>query len=166
MTDVVTEDGARVVLRPWTIEDVAALYDLASEPDVAENAGFPVHTDVEASRHVIQTILSAPECYAVVLRDSQTVIGCLQVFANGGRSVYEADAVEIGYWLGKSYWGRNLMSEAVGLLCRRCSQSGQFNCSKIVGKVKRGNVASRRVLEKKRFAIIKDAQWCEYILPV
>ena len=50
----------RLLLRPWEESDAEALYELAKDPDVGPAAGWNVHKDVEESREIIRTILSAP----------------------------------------------------------------------------------------------------------
>ena len=42
----------RLIFRRWTKEDAAALYALASDPEVGPHAGWPVHTSIEESRAV------------------------------------------------------------------------------------------------------------------
>lgn len=46
----------RLIFRRWTKEDAAALYALASDPEVGPHAGWPVHTSIEESRAVIKNI--------------------------------------------------------------------------------------------------------------
>lgn len=65
----------RLILRPWTEEDAASLYKYAQDPKIGPIAGWPPHTSVENSREVIRDILSAPETYAVVLKETNEPIG-------------------------------------------------------------------------------------------
>lgn len=154
--------STRVLLRPWSLSDANVLFRLASDANVAAGAGFPVHGNVGDSSRVIREILTVSECYAIVLREANAVVGCIQLFAESGRSVYEAECPEIGYWLGRPYWGAGLMSEAVATICRHCFGSGLFRASMIVAKVKQDNVASKRVLEKSGFALERNGERCEY----
>ena len=48
----------RLIFRRWTKEDAAALYALASDPEVGPHAGWPVHTSIEESRAVIKEYFS------------------------------------------------------------------------------------------------------------
>lgn len=50
----------------------------------------------------------------------------------------------LGYWLGRPYWRRGIMTEAVDLLLR--SQSKDFDL--LLSRVSVENIASQRVLEK------------------
>ena len=154
--------STRVLLRPWSLNDANALFQLARDVNVAAGAGFTVHRNVGDSSRVIREILTAPECYAVVLRDANAVVGCIQLFTESGRSVYEADCPEIGYWLGCPYWGVGVMTEAVAMICRHCFQSRLFKASTIVAKVEHDNIASKRVLEKSGFALERNGEMSEY----
>ena len=59
----------RLILRPWIESDAGSLYKYASDPEIGPVAGWPPHTSVEDSLNVIRTVFSAPETYAVVLRE-------------------------------------------------------------------------------------------------
>ena len=67
----------RLILRPWRKDDAEDLYTYASDPEVGSPAGWPPHTSVENSREIIRTVLSAPETYAVCLRESGKPIGSI-----------------------------------------------------------------------------------------
>ena len=54
-----------------------------------------------------------PQFYALALKTDDLFIGAVGL--HPPRNVNHAEGqVEIGYWLGKDYWGRGLISEAVG----------------------------------------------------
>ena len=112
----------RLILRPWREEDAPSLYKYAKNPAVGPIAGWPPHTSVENSREVIRDILSAPETYAVVLKETNEPVGSVGIMF--GDSVHSADMqegdAEIGYWIGVPYWGKGLIPEAVNRLLRRC----------------------------------------------
>ena len=60
----------RLILRPWSENDAEELYKYASDPEVGPPAGWPPHTSAENSREIIRTVLSAPETYAVCLKEN------------------------------------------------------------------------------------------------
>lgn len=112
----------RLILRPWRESDAEALFRYARDPEVGIPAGWPPHTSVENSREIIRTVFATPEVYAVVLKETGEPVGCCGVmFADtpGATPMKEGEA-ELGYWLGKPYWGRGLIPEAAGALLRRC----------------------------------------------
>lgn len=59
----------RLILRPWEETDAESLYEYAKDDRIGPIAGWPVHTSVENSREIIKTVLSAPETYAVCLKE-------------------------------------------------------------------------------------------------
>ena len=146
-----TKQG-RVTLRKWQEGDAPALFALATEPIVGQMARFPTHADMAESLRVIREIFCKPEFYAVTSRDGGTVLGCISLHpAVKGVDVYEADELTIGYWMGRPYWGKGYMTEAVKTLCARCRSSGLFKCRRIIGFTSKDNAGSQRVMEKSGF---------------
>lgn len=138
----------RLLLRPWREEDAEALYKFASDPDVGPAAGWPPHTSVENSLEIIRTVFAAPETYAVVLKDSGEAVGCCGIMFSD--SLHTADMLsgeaEIGYWIGKPYWGKGLIPEAVTALLSRCFNELELNA--VWCGYYDGNNKSKRVCEK------------------
>lgn len=138
----------RLILRPWQESDAESLYRYASDPDTGPIAGWPPHTNVGNSLEIIRTVFAAPEVYAVVLKITNEPVGsCGIMFSNGLHSAdMTQDEAEIGYWIGKPYWGQGLIPEAVGALVERCFE--YFALSAVWIGHYDGNAQSRRVAEK------------------
>ena len=137
----------RLILRPWREEDADDLYTYASDPDVGPPAGWPPHTSVENSREIIREVLSAPETYAVCLKEDGKPIGSVGLHRND--LAENDDEYELGYWIGKPFWGRGLIPEASReLLCYAFEKLGMQRiwCGRY-----EGNEKSRRVQEKLGF---------------
>lgn len=146
MNEEMTTD--RLLLRPWREADADSLYKYAQDPAVGLIAGWPPHASVEESLHVIRTVFSAPEVYAIVLRETLEAVGSIGILPveecpHGESKTGEA---EIGYWIGKPYWGRGLMTEAMRRLLRRCFEELEIEVVWCV--FYEGNTKSRRVMEK------------------
>lgn len=135
----------RLILRPWYEDDAAELYRYACDPDIGPVAGWPVHTSVENSREIIRYVLSAEGTFAVVLKETGLPVGCVGWMRKGNIPMAE-DEVEIGYWMGKPYWGRGLIPEAVRACLRHCFEV--LHCSRIWCVTDEDNHKSRRVQEK------------------
>ncbi len=144
----VTIETARLVLRPWREDDAEALYKYASDEAVGPAAGWPRHTSVENSLEVIKNVFSAPETYAVILKSTGEPVGCCGVMlANTSPSTSNGSAeAEIGYWIGRVYWGQGLIPEAVEALLARCF--GELKLDAVWCGYYDGNVKSKRVCEK------------------
>ena len=140
-------ETCRMYLRPWRDEDAPALYRYASDPRVGPIAGWPVHTDVENSREIIRGVLSEPETYAVVLKQSGEPVGSAGIMLPGrGNLPMEPGEAEIGYWIGVPYWGRGLIPEAVEALLKRCFT--ELDCRRVWCVSFEGNQRSERGQEK------------------
>lgn len=137
----------RLILRPWREEDAPSLYQYAKHPDVGPIAGWPVHTSVEHSRDIIQTVLSAKDTYAVVLKQTGEPVGSIGLMRQGASNlVLDANEAEIGYWIGVPFWGQGLIPEAVRKLMRYSFQD--LKLDRLWCAYFDGNEKSRRVQEK------------------
>lgn len=141
----------RLILRPWEDADAEALYAYASDPDVGPAAGWPVHTSVKMSREVIRDVLQAPETYAVVLRETGEPMGSIGLVKPRLQDIKPSDhALELGYWIGKPYWGRGLIPEAARALIDHAFDD--LGCDQLWCAFYEGNAKSTRVQEKLGFA--------------
>lgn len=138
----------RLILRPWRESDAEALFRYASDPDVGPVAGWPPHTSVENSLEIIRTVFSAPEIYAVVLKETGEPIGCCGIMFSDGLHTADMNRREgeIGYWIGKPYWGQRLIPEAVDALLARCFDDLKLDA--VWCGYYEGNTKSKRVCEK------------------
>ncbi len=128
-------------------EDAKELYKYAKDPDIGPIAGWPPHTSVENSLEIIRGVLSQPETYAVVLKETNKPIGSVGImFGNQGSTPMQEGEAEIGYWIGKPYWGQGLIPEAVRVLQKRCFK--ELGCHTIWCGYYDGNEKSKRVQEK------------------
>ncbi|MEG2083210.1 MAG: GNAT family N-acetyltransferase, partial [Oscillospiraceae bacterium] len=65
----------RLLLRPWCIFDTPDLFDYASDPAVADMAGWPVYTSVDQAREFIEGTLIPKQSFAIELCETGKVIG-------------------------------------------------------------------------------------------
>ena len=137
----------RLILRPWSENDAKELYKYASDPEVGPPAGWPPHTSVENSREIIRTVLSALETYAVCLKENGKPIGSIGLHRND--LAEKDDEYELGYWIGKPFWGQGLIPEASRELLRYAFEDLGMN--RIWCGYYDGNEKSRRVQEKLGF---------------
>lgn len=137
----------RLTLRPWRMEDAEVLYALASDPEVGPPAGWPPHKSAEESREIIKSVFSAPEIYAVCLKESGRIVGCVGLHRND-LAAAEGE-YELGYWAGKSFWGQGIVPEAARALLRHAFT--RLNMERIWCGYYEGNEKSRRVQDKLGF---------------
>ena len=85
----------RLILRPWTEADAEDLYRYAKDDRVGPIAGWPPHSSVDNSAEIIRTVFSAPETYAVCLKEDNRAIGSIGLLI-GARSDKEIPDTEGG----------------------------------------------------------------------
>lgn len=106
----------RLLLRAFEAADLKDFFEYACEEGVGEPAGWKHHESIDETREILDMFINEDETFAVCLKDSGKVIGSLGVKKYGmEETLAEFDGYrgrEIGYVLGKRYWGRGLMPEA------------------------------------------------------
>lgn len=148
----------RLLFRLWEESDAEELFVLASDPDVGPSAGWVPHTTVEESRKVIRTVFANDHVWALVLKETGRIVGCMGYYTYTESNIgIEEDEAELGYWIGKPYWNQGLCTEALQALIDYC-----FN---YIGHVTLwsdyfvDNPASRRVMEKCGFCDTGKINW-------
>ena len=139
----------RLILRPWQEEDAESLFEYAKDPDIGPPAGWPPHTSVENSQQIIRDVLSAAETYAVCLKDGKA-IGSVGLKLKGSTDMTDReDECELGYWIGKPFWGQGLIPEAARELLRHAFEN--LGMRAVWCGYYEGNEKSHRVQEKLGF---------------
>lgn len=137
----------RLTLGLWLESDAEVLYEHAKNPNIGPIAGWPPHTSVENSREIIRDVLSAPETYAVVLKETGLPVGSIGLLIGENSNVpLPADEAEIGYWIAEPYWGQGLIPEVVERLMLYAFD--ELNLKALWCGYYDGNDKSRRVQEK------------------
>ena len=110
-----TLDTQRLTLRKAMMEDAQPMFDnWASDPEVTRYLTWPTHTSSQVSAMVIDSWMEGCRKedfyqWMIVLKQTNEPIGSISVVAHD-------DAVakaEIGYCIGKRWWGQGIMTEAL-----------------------------------------------------
>lgn len=135
----------RLRLRPLGHADVAPMRALAGDFDVARMVGAIPHPyDETDARAWVERVVQGEEGVVfAVFRDS-AFIGCT------GYMPMDADYAELGYWIGKPYWGAGYATEAVRAAVAHAFDAHDFTYVRAGHFV--DNPGSGRVLEKLGFA--------------
>ena len=137
----------RILLRPWRESDAEALFKYASDPDVGPRAGWPPHKSVEESLQIIKSVFNTPTMWAVELKETAEAIGCVGYLpASSSNLRIPDDQCEVGYWIGKPYWGRGICTEALRLVIDYCFNVKHYTV--LWGDFFPSNPASGRVMTK------------------
>jgi RimJ/RimL family protein N-acetyltransferase len=139
---------ARLLLRPWHDDDVAAFAELSADPAVMEFLRpLPDRAAGEAwaARARLHWQQHGFGQWVVEIPDRVPFIGVVGL----ARVAYEAHftpAVEIAWRLARAYWGRGYASEAAGAALDY--GFGELGLDEIVAVTVPGNRRSRRVMER------------------
>lgn len=149
----------RLILRPWREEDAECLYHFAKNPKIGPIAGWPPHKSIEESLEIINTVFSKRETYAITIDDK--AIGCVGLlFYPDTNHYWEAEGVELGYWIGEEYWGQGLVVEASKEVIKHAFED--LKIDKIYASCRYDNHQSKRVLEKLGFEYYCDMKNIDY----
>ncbi len=140
----------RLILRKWEETDAEDMFEYARDPEVGPIAGWPPHSSVEESLDVIRNVFDGAECYAICEKENGKAIGAIELKLNGHTDMTERDdECELGYWLGKPFWGRGYMTEAAKEILRHGFE--ELGMNTIWCGYYDGNRKSARVQEKLGF---------------
>jgi Acetyltransferases, including N-acetylases of ribosomal proteins len=151
----------RLVLRNWLPADAPQLFFLARDPDIGEIAGWKPHESLEYSENLLTQVVADPLSFAVV-KDGE-LVGCVELMTGNKANIpLGENEAEIGFWIGKPFWGNGYVTEAVNGIIRHAFET--LNISRLWCCYFDGNEKSRRVGEKCGFTYRhteKDTYWRE-----
>jgi RimJ/RimL family protein N-acetyltransferase len=132
----------RLTLRAPRLEDAKAVAVLANDRRIAENTARIPHpyrlTDAQ-SFIAGANAADAEAVFLIAARDGTIMGAC-------GLTSADANAPELGYWLGVPFWGQGFATEALHAVIDYAF--GAFEHSALHAGARVTNPASRRVLEK------------------
>lgn len=148
---MVTLQGPGFVLRPYRKGDAQSLQEHINDREIAKNTlRIPYPYTIKDARSWIATCLKGnkqkkPTSVNFALTVDDKVVGGI-----GLDAIHERHKAELGYWLGRKYWGQGMMTVAVRLMVDYGFQ--QLKLARIYAHVFPFNKASARVLEKAGFS--------------
>ncbi len=137
----------RLRLRPFTLEDAAAVQTLAGNPAIAAmtlNIPHPYPDGAAAqwiSTHADNWQQGQSLTYAITRREDDVLMGCISL---GFHARHEM--AEMGYWLGQPYWNQGYATEAAQALIHYGFTDLKLN--RIYAYHLPRNPASGRVMQK------------------
>ena len=103
-----------LILRPFVMEDAEAMYrNWACDPEVTKFLSWPTYKSVDTAYEILdiwtkQYSDNTFYQWAIELKEIGEVIGSISVVNFDER----VDMVEIGFCIGKPWWGQGIMTEA------------------------------------------------------
>ncbi len=131
-----------VRLRDVTRGDLPILFEHQSDPEASRMAAFPMRERDAFMTHWARILRDRTVIKKTILLDDHV--------AGNVVSFVRLAAREVGYWIGRSYWGQGVATQALSELLR------EFRERPLYARVALHNVASIRVLTKCGFTFSDD----------
>lgn len=137
----------RLILRPFTLDDAPAVRRLAGDPAIADttlNIPHPYEEGMAEAwieTHPQQYEKGEGATFAIVRRADGVLLGAIGIHPREAH-----DRAEIGYWIGKPYWGQGIATEAAGAVLDY--GFGALELNRLYAYFFMRNPASGRVMQK------------------
>ena len=144
-----TIETERLILRRYRVEDAEDMFNnWTSDPEVTKFLSWPTHTSVDFTRSLLTKWVSSYEDgktynWGITVKGDDRVIGNIAVVEREERTC----SYEVGYCLGKAYWGRGYMPEALRAVIDYLF-AGESDLMRICATHDLRNPKSGRVLQK------------------
>jgi len=142
--------GRACRLRQWFNSDAEPLVPLANDPYIARYLShvFPQpYTRADADRWIREQAQTDTVGQFAIEVDGKLAGGIGFIVGRAER----AGTASLGYWLGRNYWGRGIMTEAVEIATQWAFDT--WRVRRIWANVMDPNIGSARVLEKAGFML-------------
>jgi RimJ/RimL family protein N-acetyltransferase len=140
-----------VLLRELEPGDIDVFFANQADADSNRLAAVPSRGRADYEAHMSKLLADPEVVVRTVVDDDGTVAGQVLSFPRRG-------VRELGYWLGRQYWGRGIATAAVRAFLQLMPERPLY------AVVAEHNPASRRVLERNGFALV-DRQEADPLVP-
>ena len=157
MKDLILETE-RLILRPFTMDDVDGVLEFSSNPETQKFTGDVMRTTKAEVENIIQNVWFSDYKkygygrFAVVHKQDNKVIGF-----SGIKYLPEMDATDLGYRFLPQYWGKGIATESCVPILKYAFQV--HNLNEVIAFVEPENPASSAVLKKLGFSFKKSAPY-------
>jgi len=134
-----------ILLRDVTESDLPILYEQQLDPEATAMAAFPSRDHDVFMAHWKKIMADEKVLLKTILYNDQ-IAGSIVSWEMFGER-------EVGYWLGKEYWGKGIMTQALA------EYVSIVKTRPLMAHVARHNIGSRRVLEKCGFVVIGEDKY-------
>ena len=143
-----TLETERLILRDWKMSDLDDYFKLRSNPNITIPDGDLPKKTTEECLPIFKYLLQAKNNYALVLKDTNSVIGSvgLNEDADGNENVRN-----VGFSLDEAYWNKGLMTEALRIIIANANEI----TSVLSMTHTKGNTRTEHIAKKFGFTYIK-----------
>lgn len=150
--------GKQVVLRPITVNDIAAVCELGKDREISRFTFMPYPYTVKDGKRMVEAtcrgrVEGTAYNFLIIEKPSNRVAGMIHL---GGINKRFKRA-ETGYWIGKEFRRKGMMSEALRLVVRFAFK--ELGLHRIAAYVFLDNEKSIKLLEKvgfRREGVLRD----------
>lgn len=135
---------ANIILRNVIEADLPILYEQQLDPEATRMADFPSRDRDAFMAHWNKIMGDQKNILKVILFNGQ-VAGQIVSWERDGEQ-------EVGYWLGREYWGKGIATAALIELLE------VIKMRPLYAHVAKHNIASRRVVEKCGFVVYREIE--------
>jgi len=144
--------GKKIILRQLKKADDKSLFKYANDRLISQYTMVPYPYTLAMAQAFIKDTAKKIKAdvsydFGIVAEGSGEVVGMTAIRVIEGK----AKVGEIGYWLGRKYWGKGIVSEAVTMMLKFAFKDLKLN--KVHAKVMRPNTASIKILGKNNFML-------------
>ncbi len=137
-----------IELRPFKIDDAVTVADLVGDEDVSKwTANIPFPYSKQDAIDWISFTNSDDNRNPFAVELNGKLVACVSYWP------HQPSGIEVGYWVGKQYWGNGICTKALKLLLASKHFPANEN---VFAKVMAQNIGSQRVLEKCGFSFLKN----------
>jgi RimJ/RimL family protein N-acetyltransferase len=134
-----------ILLRDVIESDLPILFEQQLDPEATAMAAFPAREHDAFMAHWKKIMADEKVILKTILYNDQ-IAGSIVSWEMFGER-------EVGYWIGKEFWSRGIMTQALAEYIRI------VQTRPLMAHVARHNIGSRRVLEKCGFVVIGEDKY-------
>ncbi len=143
-------EGKKINIRKLKKSDAPFIYQNAKDFEIAKYTTIPHPYKLKNAEDFIKTThqkMRKKKSFelGIELKENKKIIGIIGLTNIN----YNNKNAEIGYWLGKKYWGKGIMKEAIKLILKFGFK--KLKLVRIYARVMHPNIASAKLLEKSGF---------------
>jgi [ribosomal protein S5]-alanine N-acetyltransferase len=153
---------SKSLVRSFQPGDVSSLAQHAGTYSVARNLNLMPHpySRQDAEAWIALATSQKPETQFAIAIGDEVVGGIGLRLDDPERQGVFRHSAELGYWLGESFWGQGIMSEAIAAFVAWAF--GHFGLARIHASIYARNLASARVLTKAGFELEGRLRACYF----
>jgi len=134
----------QIELRPVVVSELPIFFLHQADKEAARIADFRSREEAAFYAHWHKIMIDPANILRTVLWEGQVAGNMVNFLMEGKR--------EVGYWLGREYWGKGIASAALNLFLQEVAERPLY------GVTAKTNPSSARVLEKCGFELLESTE--------